>query len=100
MTTLRIEHAIGDYDLWRSAFDRFAQARTDAGVRGYAIRRPVDDPGFLMLDLEFDSVDEADSFARFLREQVWSSPTASPALAGAPRTRVLELVGTQGQRAG
>jgi hypothetical protein len=92
MTTLRIEHAINDYETWRNAFDRFEGARADAGVRGFAIRRPVDDPLYLMLDLEFDTADAAHAFAFFLEQRVWSTPAASPALVGAPRTRVLEVV--------
>jgi hypothetical protein len=44
MATLRIEHAIHDYDLWLKAFDSFEQARAQAGVRGFAVRQPVDDP--------------------------------------------------------
>ncbi len=66
MTTLRIEHAITDYQLWKKAFDGFAEARASAGVRGCAIRRPVDDPNYLMLDLEFDTARVAEAFARFL----------------------------------
>lgn len=92
MTTLRIEHAIHDYALWKGAFDRFADARTQAGVRSYAIRLPLDDPKYVMLDLEFDGTDQAEAFATFLRERVWASPAASPALAGTPQTRILDLV--------
>jgi hypothetical protein len=43
MTTLRIEHAITDYGLWKKAFDGFAEARTMAGVLSCSIRLPVDD---------------------------------------------------------
>jgi hypothetical protein len=92
MTTLRIEHAIHDYQLWKAAFDSFAEARAKAGVRSCAIRLPVDDPKLLMLDLEFDTAAAAGAFARFLRQQVWSSPASSPALAGAARTRILDLI--------
>lgn len=92
MSTLRIEHAITDYGTWKTAFDGFADVRAGAGVRAHAIRRPLDDAGYLMLDLEFDTADAAESFARFLHARVWSSPEAAPALAGVPRTRVLELV--------
>jgi hypothetical protein len=67
MTTLRIEHAITDYQLWKKAFDGFAEARAQAGVRSIAIRLPVDDPQYLMLDLEFDSPEPAQTFADFLR---------------------------------
>jgi hypothetical protein len=92
MTTLRIEHAITDYQLWKGAFDGFADARAAAGVRGCAIRVPVDDPNYLMLDLEFDTAGGAEAFAGFLRQHVWSSPASAPGLAGAPTARILDLV--------
>ena len=92
MTTLRIEHAIHDYQLWQKAFDNGAEARAKAGVRSFAIRQPVDDPKYLMLDLEFDTAGQAEAFAGFLHQHVWSSPTSSPALAGAPQTRILDLI--------
>ena len=92
MTTLRIEHAITDYQVWKKAFDGFAEARARAGVRSYAIRLPVDDPRYLMLDLEFDTAAVAETFAEFLVQHVWSSPASSPGLAGAPKSRILELV--------
>ena len=91
MATLRIEHAIHDYETWQKAFDGFAQARAQAGVRGFAIRQPADDPKYLMLDLEFDSRGQAESFAGFLHQSVWSSPASSPALAGRPQTSILQL---------
>ena len=70
MATLRIEHAIHDYDLWQQAFDSFEQARAKAGVRSFAIRQPVNDPKYLMLDLEFDTQGQAESFACFLHDRV------------------------------
>ena len=97
MTTLRIEHAITDYQLWRKAFDGFAEARAQAGVRSFAIRFPVDDPQYLMLDLEFDSPGPAQTFADFLTHQVWSSPASSPGLAGPPQTRILDLLPAGGR---
>ena len=92
MTTLRIEHAINDYDVWQRAFDSFAGARAKAGVRGYTIRQPVGDAKYLMLDLEFDSAARARAFDEFLRERVWSSPGSSPALAGAVQTQILDTL--------
>jgi hypothetical protein len=92
MTTLRIEHAITDYQLWKTAFDGFADARARAGVRSFAIRLPVDDPKYLMLDLEFDTAAVAQGFADFLVQHVWAAPASSPGLAGAPKTRILDLV--------
>ncbi len=92
MATLRIEHGITDYDQWRAAFASYEPARVKAGVRGVTIRRPSDDPKYLMLDLEFDGADAASAFAQFLHDKVWSSPASAPALAGVPRTRVLEVM--------
>src|SRR5260370_39863310 len=92
MTTLRIEHAITDYQLWKKAFDGFAEVRANAEVRSFAIRQPVDAAKYLMLGLEFDNADVAGTFAGFLQQHVWSSPASSPGLAGAPRTRILDLV--------
>jgi hypothetical protein len=92
MTTLRIEHAIHDLGTWQKAFDSFADARAKAGVRSSVIRQPVDDPKYLMLDLEFDTAGQAEAFAEFLRQRVWSSPASAPALAGTPQTRILHLV--------
>jgi len=92
MATLRIEHGIHDYETWQKAFDSFAAARANAGVRGFTIRQPVDDSKYLMLDLEFDTAQLAEEFARFLHQRVWSSPASSPALDGVPSTRILNLV--------
>jgi len=91
MATLRVEHAINDYQTWQQAFDGFAEARAAAGVRGFTIRQPADDPKYLTLDLEFDTAGQAEAFAGFLHQRVWSSPASSPGLAGAPHTRILEL---------
>ena len=91
MATLRVEHEIHDYESWQEAFDSFAEARKNAGVRSFAVRQPLDDPKYLMLDLEFATTDQAEAFATFLREHVWSAPSSSPALAGVPQTRILDL---------
>lgn len=90
MFTLSIEHAISDFSTWKQAFDRFAQARERAGVRGHRIRRLVDDPHHLVIELDFEAQDEADKFRRFLHNVIWDNPDASPALVGTPETRILE----------
>jgi hypothetical protein len=92
MATLHIEHAITDLGTWLEAFARFAQARTDAGVRSESIHQPVDDARYIYVRLEFDSVDRADAFKQFLQKRVWTSREASPGLSGTPRARVLTEV--------
>lgn len=89
MTTLHIEHAITDFTVWQAAFQSFAPAREQAGVRAYTVRQPVDDPHYVVIDLEFDAPSGADAFNNFLHTKVWSVPSSSPALIGAPTTRIL-----------
>jgi hypothetical protein len=90
MATLHIEHSIVDFALWTAAFDRFADARARAGVRRHRVWRPVDDPRYVVIDLDFDTAGEAAKFLAFLQTTVWSSSENSPALIGTPRTRILE----------
>jgi hypothetical protein len=90
MYTLSIEHAITDLPTWKTAFDQFADARTNAGVVSDRIRRPVDDPGHLVIDLDFQTRERAEAFRQFLTSVVWATSEASPALAGRPTTRLLE----------
>jgi hypothetical protein len=91
MHTLRIEHKIRDFDTWKAAFDRDPGRRQQFGVRRYRISRPVDDPAYIMVDLEFDSAGQAEAFLVGMRE-VWRSPQAAPALVGNPRARIVEAV--------
>jgi len=92
MPTLHIEHPITDFDLWGDAFGRFAEYRKGSGVRGERILRPVDDPRYVIIDLDFDTTEEAEAFLEFLQTTVWSSSENSPALVGTPQTKVLEAV--------
>jgi hypothetical protein len=93
MPTLHIEHAITDFDQWHAAFDRFAEFRAQSGVRGQRIQQPVDDPRFVVIELDFDTTGDAEKFRQFLQERVWSSSENSPALVGTPQTRILHTVG-------
>ena len=75
-----------------SSARRFAHARSQAGVRASVARRPVDDPNYVVIDLDFDSTDEAVAFRRFLNTQVWAVRENAPALVRSPETMVLESV--------
>lgn len=91
MPTLRIEHQIHDFDTWKAAFDRDPAGRQRSGARRYRVLRPVDDPAYIMIDLDFESAGEAEAFATAMRE-VWQSPQAAPALLGTPQARIVEVV--------
>jgi hypothetical protein len=92
MTTLHIEHPVTDLAVWRAAFDRFAERRRQGGVYAERIQRPTDDDHYVVVDLDFPTREQAERFLSFLESTVWASRDASPALAGAPQTRILEPV--------
>jgi hypothetical protein len=90
MTTLRIEHPVTSFEAWKAQFDRFASLRAEAGVQGHRISRPVDDPKYVLIDLEFADAEHAQRFEGILRERIWPNPENAPALVGDPVTRILE----------
>jgi hypothetical protein len=91
MPVLRLEHAIRDFDLWKSAFDRDPIGRERSGVRCHRVFRPFDDPNYIAVDLEFDTLAEAEGFQVSLAE-LWLSREAAPALIGTPQVRIVEAV--------
>ncbi|HEY5787973.1 MAG TPA: hypothetical protein VIT65_24695 [Microlunatus sp.] len=88
IATLHIEHEITDYTTWKVAFDRFADARRQAGVIDHRIRLEEDDDHHIVIDLDFDSTARARAFAAYLHDTVWGT-TKAPAFLGTPITRVL-----------
>jgi hypothetical protein len=89
MPTLHIEHPISDLDTWLGAFNRFADARRDAGVIAQRVCQPVDDNEYIVVQLDFRTVEAAQEFKSFLETVVWQSKDLSPGLAGTPQARVL-----------
>jgi hypothetical protein len=93
MFTLQIEHSIKDFDMWKAAFDRDPVNRATSGVVSHRIGRPVDDSHYVVVELDFATLDQARHLLANLRAKVWNSPVAAPALAGAPQTRIVESAG-------
>lgn len=73
MPTLRIQHTVPAFDAWKRAFESDPVDRKGAGVRRYRILRAVADPTFVMIDLDLDTVDEAEALLQKLR-RLWSGP--------------------------
>jgi hypothetical protein len=99
MYTLKIEHPIRDFDTWKAAFGRDPVGRQRSGVRRYRVCRPIDDPHYVYIDLDFEEEPQARAFLRELQEKVWRRAELSPALprendapAVQPRTRIVQVV--------
>ncbi len=59
MITLRIEHRISSFDGWKNAFDSDPINRKKSGVKRYRIYRPTDNSDFVIIELDFDSIEQA-----------------------------------------
>ena len=90
MTSLHVDHRVGDYDAWKQAFDSDPVGRRAGGVRSYRISRLADDPQHVLIELDFDTPAEAEAFARRLRE-LWSSAGERLGLES-PTARIVEHV--------
>ena len=90
MPTLQIEHSVRDFDSWKAAFDSDPAGREQGGVTSYRIVQPIDDPNYVIVDLEFDNSVEADAFRLALRE-LWER-VEPEGLIEDSRERILEEV--------
>lgn len=89
MVVLQIEHAVANFNGWKQAFDADPVGRQRMGVRRYRIMRPVGNPDFAIIELEFDTVAEAEALLTAMRE-VWGRVQGT--LIQSPQARITEIV--------
>ena len=89
MHVLRIEHQVPDFDGWKAAFDSDPMGRKQSGVRRYQVLRPIDDPNYVMIDLEFDSSSDAEAL-RVALQGLWRRVQGQ--VMENPRARIVEVV--------
>ena len=73
MPLLRIQHSVPNFDGWKKAFDNDPLDRKRSGVRRYHVHRSIADPDFVVIDLEFDALGQAEAMLARL-QQLWSGP--------------------------
>ncbi len=89
MTIVQIEHPVPNFDAWKKAFDSDPVGRERSGVRRYQVLRPMDNPNYAMVDLEFDNASKAGTFLAAMRE-VWRRVEGT--VMESPRVRIVEVV--------
>ena len=89
MYILRIEHPVPDFDGWKKAFDGDPLGRKKSGVRRYRVLRPVDNPGFAMVDLEFERLGDAEAMLSAL-QKLWNEVAGR--VMESPKARIVESV--------
>jgi hypothetical protein len=73
MPTLRIQHSVPSFEGWKRAFDNDPMDRKGSGVRRYHVHRSLADPNLVMIDLELDSVADAERLLEKLHA-LWAGP--------------------------
>ena len=91
MPVVRIEHKVPSFDKWKQAFDSDPANRKGSGVRRYQVSRVQNDPDYVMIDLEFDSTDQAEAFVQTM-QRIWEGP--GKAVMQNPRARIVDVVET------
>jgi hypothetical protein len=89
MVILQIEHPVPNFDAWKKAFDSDPANRKQSGVRYYRILRPIDNPNYAIIDLEFDSVNQAEGLLAAMRK-VWLGVQGT--IIESPQARIVEAV--------
>ena len=92
MYMLRIEHPVPNFDGWKQAFDSDPASREKSGVRRYQVLRPIDDPNYVMIDLEFDTASQAEALLAAMRV-VWGRVEGTIMMN--PQARIVEAVETK-----
>jgi len=92
MYMLRIEHPVPNFDGWKQAFDSDPVGREKSGVRRYQILRAVDDPNYVMIDLEFDTASKASALLAAMRV-VWGRVEGTIMMN--PKARIVEVTETK-----
>jgi len=92
MVILRIEHPVPDFDGWKKAFDSDPVGREKSGVRRYQVLRPIDDPNYVMIVLEFDTTSQAEALLAAMRV-VWGRVEGT--IMTNPQARIVEAVETR-----
>lgn len=89
MPILRIEHSVPDFDKWKQVFDGDPADRQGSGVRRYQVYRQLDNPNYVFIDLEFDTLTDAEAFLGKM-QHLWDG--SGKAVMQGPRARLVEPV--------
>lgn len=89
MIVLQIEHLVPDYAGWKKAFDDDPIDRKKSGVRAYRICRTTDNPNYVIIELEFDNLPEAEKMLENLKK-LW--PQVEGKVMMNPQSRIIETI--------
>jgi len=89
MLILQIEHMVTDFDDWKKTFDSDPLNRKQSGVRSYRIFRTIGNSNYIVIELEFDNLQEAEKMHENLK-QLW--PRVDGKIMMNPQARIIETI--------
>ena len=92
MILLHMEHKVMNFDNWKASFDKYEEFRRQSGVLRYQVSRPIDNPNYAIIDLEFNSRGEAEALLAGV-QQLWERFVGT--LIQDPQWRIYEAVVTK-----
>jgi len=63
MATLFVRHSVGDFDVWKRAYDDFDAVRRSSGVTADGVYQADGNPNDVTVFHDFDSMEAAKAFA-------------------------------------
>ena len=88
---LRIEHKVENYEKWKKTFDSDPINRKQSGVRRHRISQLTDDSRYVIIDLEFDTINNAEAALTALHK-LWKNVEGT--IMFNPQTRIINLIET------
>lgn len=88
MTILQIEHQVPSYDGWKKAFENDPIDRKKSGVKSYRVYTSTDDRNYVVIDLVFDNLNNAQMTLAALKN-LWNKVEGTVMFN--PKTRILEV---------
>ena len=92
MIILQIEHAVPDFNNWKNAFDSDPVDRKLSGVKRYRIFKLINKPDYVIIELEFDNLAEAEALHAAL-QKLWNRVEGNIMMN--PQARIIEMIETK-----
>jgi hypothetical protein len=89
MIILQIEHEVLNFAGWKKAFENDPVDRRKAGVRSYKISQLMDNPNYVVIDLEFENLKDAENMHAVL-QTLWKKVDGKIMIN--PRVRILNQI--------
>ena len=89
MIIIQIEHEVPNFEGWKKAFESDPINRKKSGVRRYKIYQRIDNANFIVIDLEFDNLKEAEDTFTALKI-LWKNVDGKIMIN--PQIRILKMI--------